>query len=722
MQFSLIAFIKKYRYVFLLIGMQFFVFYNWIFTNRIFTFGDIGIYPPEVQKGLIFSSRFFYSGNSGFGDVNITASNNPILLLYGFLGRVGVNEAWSEKLLFFFPIVFGVVLTSYFFIRYLTKSEKGAFIGAIVYSYSVYFLVTLTGALYISLAYAFAPLVFLAFLKVFDCSTIRRQIALAFLAAGLGYIEFRILYVIGLMMAGYFFLYLFMRRASLRRYLDCARRFILSGTIFFLLNLFWLLPILSVNALKSNDLFDRELFGDNYFDIVNALTVFHPWWTWNVPSIFVKQTASPLFFLVVIFIGGLFLTRRQNIKISVFLVLFLLGVFLTKQCDAPFGALYQWLFNNFPGFNAFRESSKFFLISSFSLSVLVGYFFSTPMNADGRTLLLKKLFVKFAWLAVFLIQFFSAKTIATGAIGTMFIPRDIPEEYEYLNEFIRSSKEYSRILWFPHTNRFGFYSDSHPAVSMLTELNDTYDSYQSCTDVSFETCLYSSFEHTVFDSLLDRQSVKYIVIPSNLVWDEVDSQWKNPDNYVAKFDTVPYLKRVGDLYFEKNHIFIYENENYRPHIYLTEKEETLYQDVSFKAVEYYFENPTEYRVTLEDISSPVWVNFSEAYHPDWKVRVGNFSWWDALRTPEYFLSDARHMENDAKLNSFLIDPREACEENACRKNSDESVDMDLTIYFRSQSYFYLGLVVSGVTLAGSLGYLGWHRTRKWRLSRKKEEE
>jgi hypothetical protein len=50
----------------------------------------------------------------------------------------------------------------------------------------------------------------------------------------------------------------------------------------------------------------------------------------------------------------------------VFFVLRIIGVLLTKQSSRPFDGLYEWLFLNVPGFNLFREASKFYIITALS--------------------------------------------------------------------------------------------------------------------------------------------------------------------------------------------------------------------------------------------------------------------------------------------------------------------------------------------------------------------
>lgn len=385
-------------------------------------------------------------------------------------------------------------------------------------------------------------------------------------------------------------------------------------------------------------------------------------------------------------------------------------MFLTKQSGAPFEMMYQWMYAHLPGFNAFRESSKFFVVSSLALSVLIGYLF-----AHGEEDILRRLSLSwgkwlhgFIYLVVLSIVFVSAKTVATGDIGTMFIPRDVPEEYVYLNAFLQSRQAYSRVLWLPHTSRFGLATNMHPSVSMLSSRDTLFASFSQKQQSTLENHLYAPFDDEAFRLMLNNSSVGYVIIPSNLKWDEIDTPWRNPVHYREKLDSIPYLKRINDSYLEKHDIFLYENRDYRPHIYTTKTKESASTGVPFVKVDSWFLSPAEYRVHLKSISGPAYINFSESYHPDWKLRAGEFGWFDVLTKKDYFLPDSFHSENDAKLNSFLIDPayiRQHLSNDQYRENPDGSIDVDLTLYFKPQSYYLIGLVISLATVVSSVGVL-----------------
>ncbi len=61
-------------------------------------------------------------------------------------------------------------------------------------------------------------------------------------------------------------------------------------------------------------------------------------------------------------------------------------------------------------------------------------------------------------------------------------------------------------------------------------------------------------------------------------------------------------------------------------------------------------------------------------------------------------------------NQWTIDPdyiKDNYSTDYYTQNPDGSVDLELTLYFKPQSYFYLGLIISGTTLMACIGYLIW---------------
>ena len=72
--------------------------------------------------------------------------------------------------------------------------------------------------------------------------------------------------------------------------------------------------------------------------------------------------------------------------------------------------------------------------------------------------------------------------------------------------------------------------------------------------------------------------------------------------------------------------------------------------------------------------------------------------------------DDTHKLVNQYANQWTIDPeyiKQNFSKDYYKENPDGSIDIELTLYFKPQSYFYLGLIISGTTLIGCLGYLGY---------------
>lgn len=233
-------------------------------------------------------------------------------------------------------------------------------------------------------------------------------------------------------------------------------------------------------------------------------------------------------------------------------------------------------------------------------------------------------------------------------------------------------------------------------------------------------------------------NIQYIILDKNpasyqshaLADCVVESYYKTP--YIwGRYDFFNKLFASNKIYYEDDEFKIYELNNksidsvdFKPHIYTTKEKETIYWDVPYEKVEFKQKNPTQYRISLKNVSLPIYLDFSESFHPDWKLRAGDFNWFRAIMEKSYFLPDDFHIKNNANLNSFKIDP-EFVKQNypgSYSENPDGSINLDLTLYFKSQGYFYLGLIISSATLVGCLGYLAYYFTRRNKKVSKGEEK
>jgi hypothetical protein len=145
-------------------------------------------------------------------------------------------------------------------------------------------------------------------------------------------------------------------------------------------------------------------------------------------------------------------------------------------------------------------------------------------------------------------------------------------------------------------------------------------------------------------------------------------------------------------------------------------------------------NPTKYRVKVEGAKGPYTLVFSESFHTGWRVykvqssnvKVQNGyddivttyfggdikerTHQDTFLEPATFETwgersiDVDHLTVNGYANSWYIEPADV----------GGAEDYELIVEFWPQRLFYMGIFISGLTLAGCLGYLGYDLTRRWR--------
>jgi hypothetical protein len=153
-------------------------------------------------------------------------------------------------------------------------------------------------------------------------------------------------------------------------------------------------------------------------------------------------------------------------------------------------------------------------------------------------------------------------------------------------------------------------------------------------------------------------------------------------------------------------------------------------------------NPTKYELSINNIKGDVDLNFLYTIDQNWKLYLKQnptSSWctpfenYESTQTTEcvseqkFFqgeelsylykkpIFDNTHQLVDGYANGWTIDPnyiKQNFNPSYYKVNPDGSIDIELILYFKAQSYLYVGLIVSGTTLLACLGYLGWDLTRR----------
>jgi hypothetical protein len=305
---------------------------------------------------------------------------------------------------------------------------------------------------------------------------------------------------------------------------------------------------------------------------------------------------------------------------------------------------------------------------------------------------------------------------------------------------------FEQELWRPHVDDC-FNYDANPIISMdLSDETANIGSYSlklaatrhaACTWKSFalpdgEQQYFLGFSYKTHGnkSAVAGYSVKFgndkeaavsgILDGTNDEWYDYAIFFSAPEQ-VSKLRIYLYAYQTED--FDENKVY-YDNLTLKQvpqvdNIYITSSNETEKytkpRQITFDLV-----NPTKKLVHIKGATTPFYLAMSESYHPQWQAQFTNnkiqgfFNGWVPFVKPDTISND-HHFELNGFLNGWYIDIDEHCKQkNLCTQNPDGSYDIELTLEFFPQRWFYLGLLISGTTLVGCIGYLGYDFIRRRR--------
>ena len=220
-----------------------------------------------------------------------------------------------------------------------------------------------------------------------------------------------------------------------------------------------------------------------------------------------------------------------------------------------------------------------------------------------------------------------------------------------------------------------------------------------------------------------------------IIWENIDiedKEWhtfskiiKVPDGSTLvslRSHAVPINEKTNTINRYDNFKLI-EIPDFKDKFYLvSEPEEKLREPalINFDLI-----NPTKKIVHIKGVTTPFYLAMSESYHSQWQAqmntrKINGFlnNWWPFVKPKK--VADKYHYKLNDFINAWYINPAELCKNSntACTKNTDGSFDMEMTIEFFPQRWFYLGLLISGTTLFGCVGYLTFNFIRRKKLNKK----
>lgn len=637
--------------------------WQWFYYFSPFGWGDAQFFVRSDLSWLSHATlpqAWEFSWANGFGDYNIILSMYPIYFLMALSIKLGFSLAIAQKLLIFIPSTIFPAISSFILIKKVTQSNWGAIGGSLVYSYNVYLLLTQAGGQFsLAVAYALVPLALVMLIKCILENKMYFGIIASIIGFGISTYDFRIFYIYAWISLG-LLIYLNLNNLKNLRLKEVGKSIIFFGFSFLLwfgLCSFWIFPLITSGSVTHNTAINRGLFGNSYMNFKQSLFFFQPFWTGGSgQALGVVQKIPEYFIFIPMFaiLGAITNFRRPLFKF--FIVIAVLGIILTKQTAPPFPDLYLWLYNHFPGFNAFRESSKFYILLGLGYSVLIGGYISTFRNLTVKVTLS---------ILVGILFLYNTLPIINGKMKEMFIPKHITLVYQQLEEIIHADHMPYRTLWVPSFSQWSYYSLFHPEVDVYRLYFDNLVGMaKSNPDILFShaspvsTQILKPLLLPNAQSILSQMGIRYIIVPveddqSNNIFQNYGFEDRN--ELVRFLDSLKYLEKRQLV----SGLDIYENKNFQPLVSAQN-----YQIVNSTKVKIYPPYP--------DI-----INYSQTYDPNWALVDGATIISKATRT-------------NLGLMQFDV--------------PGSVKDRQLEIYFLPQRYTQIGTAISIITTVLILGY------------------
>jgi hypothetical protein len=562
----------------------FFTYRFWLFSDGIITDGDWPFYFKETMSTVRVEYFSAWLSDRSLGRVVLDLAQAPFYAMYGFFSKyLNLDYSMSERIIHFIPVALLTPLFSFIFLRYNFKLPISAFIGSIVYSYNVYSLQLQTGHVTLASALMVAPLAVYYYQKNLKNLNLSTSIKTAFVFFIVSSFETRMFYVIAWILFFYFLVDIVLCLKSSQGWnkkLIFKKVFFggLPVALFALLSFYWIISLLKTPV--ESTILGRDLFGSEYLDIFHSLAIYHPFWTGGEPVSFSKNPVPFWLWLVPVFAFLGLVLNNKNPKVLFFGLTGLLGILLSKQEYVPFPGLYPWLYENFPGFSAFREATKFYFLVQISYTFLCAGFIEWLWSNQVHNLDLKKTeILRYGLSAVLtVILLFNLKPFMTQEAQTLFVKRSVPSDYIIFKNILQEQEGKFRTLWAPRDSRWSFYTDQKGRLSLaelsgmgLNSLNN-----QEMLEMNRPEDLVSPEDRMLFilqqnysDYLIDSLNIKYIAVP---VQDDAnDDNFFNPEffikggreYFIQELEKLDYLERLNVGFQE---LAVFENKDYQPFI------------------------------------------------------------------------------------------------------------------------------------------------------------
>lgn len=270
-------------------------------------------------------------------------------------------------------------------------------------------------------------------------------------------------------------------------------------------------------------------------------------------------------------------------------------------------------------------------------------------------------------------------------------------------------------------------------LSVLSNIDDFRESnnnkYDSYININGQWHQNSDSEQTI-TKMLSLINVRYLVQQNDYNWKYGMVDTPSPEKMKEKLSFIPnisFVKSFGQLDIYELNNTIYLDQIYGVDDYVfTENIDSLFTlvsndsfnpiktavfvenqldkykkgnlskintiDLNKPNITFKVLNPTEYAIQITNSTSPFFLIFSESYNPQWKLYISEVNkkthWVEMLYSEP--ISEENHYIVNGYANAWYI---------------NDKGNYTITLFYKTQIIFYLGIFISLITLCLSIGYL-----------------
>lgn len=684
---------RKSFFIFLLI-LFVWIFKTWFLSGFI----SSGDFLPLTLPFVIYP--FVWGWNTAIGGMGGVVSPfswlHFILVIPPFLlEKIGFAQIWIQKIGYLYPLLIILFCFPVILYKQIFPTGKKAFLSTFIYSLNTYILMIIGGGqIFIAFSYAIVPIIFsLCFVIKKASMRSNNKLTLFKLSLFLGILlsfqamlDLRIAYVTFVLLFLFILFEIFLKfreeKKSLSMFFPLIYGLIVPMAITGAFHAYWIIPSLLIHVSPLNQLGDIysssgavKFFSFARFE--NTLSLLHPNWPENIFGKVYFMRAEFLLLPIIAFSSLLFIKKENKDTreyILFFSLLAILGAFLAKGANEPFGGLYLFLFEHVPGFLMFRDPTKWYVLIAISYSILIPFSidaiynlisnfkktkiidFKFKINNKSKIINLQNIFLI---LTVSYFMFLIRPALSESLSG-MFEASYIPNEYSSLRKFLSNQPDFFRTLWLPQVQRYGYYSDNHRTLTA-----DQFFGFNKADKI------YKELNEKVVQEKVRESAIKYIIVP----YDSGGEIFVKDRKYNEKEyrETIDMLREINWIQEIKGFggIAVFEVLNPQKHFFVNNPK--IFKKSTH--VLYSLVNLTKYKIELNNVRSGELLVFSETYDKNWKFKITNSNYEIKSR-------------NYKSLNSFVI-PKEG--------------NFKGEVYYEAQKWGDLGILISAISTLAVVG-------------------